>query len=49
MALGLGPDAPLRQLRQAADPLATVLVMDDAILDDLDTPGDLARLRSKMG
>jgi CTP:molybdopterin cytidylyltransferase MocA len=44
----LEPDAPLRALRAMADPVWSVAVLDDAILDDLDTPEDLARMRAKM-
>ena len=44
----LEPDAPLRALRAMADPVWSVAVHDDAILDDLDTPEDLARMRAKM-
>ncbi|MCY3002661.1 MAG: NTP transferase domain-containing protein [Planctomycetota bacterium] len=35
----------LRELRQRARPLLDVLVEDVAVLDDLDTPADLERLR----
>ncbi|QDU85118.1 Nicotine blue oxidoreductase [Planctomycetes bacterium Pla163] len=44
-ALALDPDAPLRELRDQAAPLAGVDVDDPTILEDLDTPDDLARLR----
>ncbi|MEM9800623.1 MAG: NTP transferase domain-containing protein [Planctomycetota bacterium] len=44
-AEGLGPGAPLRELRSRAAPLLGVRVADVAILDDLDTPDDLERLR----
>jgi hypothetical protein len=33
--------------RTAADPLWTLPVASAAILDDLDTPADLARLRAR--
>jgi CTP:molybdopterin cytidylyltransferase MocA len=39
-------DAPLRDLRVRASPLLDVEVVSERILDDLDTPADLARLRS---
>jgi len=39
------PDRPLRDLRAGADPLLGVEVASRAILDDLDRPEDLARLR----
>jgi CTP:molybdopterin cytidylyltransferase MocA len=41
----LAPDAPLRVLRERADPLGALDVEDLSVLDDLDTPEDLARLR----
>jgi molybdenum cofactor cytidylyltransferase len=44
-ALALDPDAPLRDVRDRAHPLAGVDVDDPTILEDLDTPDDLARLR----
>ena len=47
-ACGLGADAPLRLLRARATPTATVETTDPAILDDLDTPADLRRLRSRL-
>ncbi|QDV07617.1 molybdopterin-guanine dinucleotide biosynthesis protein MobA [Planctomycetes bacterium Poly30] len=43
----LSPTEPLRSLRPAADPLAGVRVDEPAVLDDLDTPEDLARLRAR--
>jgi molybdenum cofactor cytidylyltransferase len=46
-ALRLSSDVPLRDLRAAAAPLLAVAVPDAAILDDLDTPADLARLRAR--
>lgn len=45
-ALALDPDASLRDLRECASPLSYVDVDDPAILEDLDTPADLARLRA---
>ncbi len=42
------PWAPLRLLRTLADPLWGLRVIDPAILDDLDTPADLARLRLRL-
>jgi molybdenum cofactor cytidylyltransferase len=44
----LAPGAPLSALRERAAPMWSVAVDSDAILDDLDTPADLARLRAKM-
>jgi CTP:molybdopterin cytidylyltransferase MocA len=44
----IDPGAPLRALRHLADPVWSVAVDTDAILDDLDTPEDLARLRARM-
>lgn len=44
----LAPDGPLRQLREQAAPLAAVTVDDLAVLDDLDTPKDLERLRRRV-
>ena len=40
--------APLRQMRALAVPLWGVRVFDPAILDDLDTQADLARLRERL-
>ncbi len=45
---GLSVEAPLRLLRQQAAPLAAVAVDDQAVLDDLDTPADLERLRRRV-
>lgn len=42
------PDGPLRGLRSRAAPLWAVGVHDEAILDDLDSPADLARLRERL-
>ena len=39
---------PLRALRGLAQPLMEVLVEAPEILDDLDTPADLARLRARL-
>lgn len=44
---GLPPQAPLRELRERALPLAGLEVFDPEILDDLDTPDDLERLRNR--
>lgn len=44
----LGSDQPLRELRAGAQPLLAVRVEDAAILDDLDTPADLERLRARL-
>lgn len=46
--LELPPDTPLSALRASASPLGSVPVGDEAILDDLDTPADLARLRERL-
>ena len=40
--------SPLRNLRALADPLLEVSVDSPEILDDLDTPEDLARLRARL-
>lgn len=42
----LGPDAPLRELRAWADPLLSVPVDSPTVLEDLDTPEDLSRIRA---
>jgi len=47
-ALHLPPDTPLRALRAAAEPCLAVDVPDAGVLDDLDTPADLERLRHKL-
>lgn len=47
-ATTLPPDAPLRRLRESASPLLAVEVEDPQILDDLDSPEDLARLRRRV-
>lgn len=41
------PDRPLREWRALADPLISVETASTAILDDLDTPRDLAALRAR--
>ncbi len=46
--LALDPSTPLRELRALANPLWTVNVDAPEILDDLDTPLDLARLRKRL-
>jgi molybdenum cofactor cytidylyltransferase len=43
----LGPDAPLRRLREAASPLFSAAVDTPAILDDLDSPEDFTRLTAR--
>ncbi len=48
VALNLGPDEPLRDLRDLAKPLFLEVVQDPAIHDDLDTPLDLHRLQSRF-
>jgi len=42
------PDRPLRALRASARPSWGIAVASAAILDDLDTPEDLARLRAGL-
>ena len=44
---GLPADTPLRALRALAAPLASIGVFDPEILEDLDTPADLERLRNR--
>ena len=44
----LGADEPLRALRQRAGPLLDVEVAAPEVLDDLDTPGDLAALVARL-
>lgn len=44
----LSPAEPLRVLREHAAPLLAVEVASAAILDDLDTPLDLRRLRGRL-
>lgn len=44
----LEPGKELRSLRAHAKPLQSLVVSDAAILDDLDTPADLARLRERL-
>ena len=46
--LELAPDDPLRKLRNSAQPLWKLDLDCAAILDDLDTPEDLARLRARF-
>lgn len=48
-SLRLAATSPLRELRTQAKALHAVSVEDRSILDDLDTPEDLARLRSRLG
>jgi molybdenum cofactor cytidylyltransferase len=43
----LGPERPLYELRAEADPLLAIEVETFSVLDDLDTPEDLARLRER--
>lgn len=45
----LPPDVGLKALRGLAEPLLSAAVDDHAILDDLDTPEDLAALRARVG
>jgi molybdenum cofactor cytidylyltransferase len=42
-------DRPLRELRTQAHPLAALAVSAPEVLDDLDTPADLARMRRDRG
>lgn len=42
---GLSPDQPLRDLRAAAQPLWMLPTADPAVLENLDRPGDLERIR----
>jgi molybdenum cofactor cytidylyltransferase len=44
----LGPDRPLRALRARAEPLVGLALEAAEILDDLDTPEDLAGLRARL-
>ncbi len=41
-------DTPLSRLRDGAEPLLAVEVADPGVLDDLDTPDDLAALRARL-
>jgi len=43
------PDRPLRELRGRAAPCAELLVDSESVLDDLDSPADLVRLRARLG
>ena len=45
---GFGPDRPLKDLRAKASRCWLLPVDDEAILDDLDTPEDGERLRSRL-
>ena len=44
----MDPSEPLRHLRAHADPLLEVALDAPEVLDDLDTPEDLARLRARL-
>jgi molybdenum cofactor cytidylyltransferase len=44
----LAPDTPLRELRDLAEPRWAVEVASPEVLDDLDDPGDLERLRRRL-
>jgi molybdenum cofactor cytidylyltransferase len=46
---GFPPDRPLHELRARAEPILALEVDSAAILDDLDDPSDLARLRARLG
>ena len=43
------PGTPLSQLRGRAQPLLSVVVASERVLDDMDSPSDLARLRGLLG
>ena len=43
-----GADQPLSDLRRGAEPLLDVPVTSEAVLDDLDTPKDLERIRARI-
>lgn len=45
--ISFDPDRSLRELRSLADPLIAVETPHRAVLDDLDTPADLASLRRR--
>ncbi len=45
---GFSPDRPLRELRALASPLLALEVASASVLDDLDDPEDLARLRERL-
>jgi len=45
---GFPVERPLSALRGLAEPLLALEVESDAILDDLDSPADLARLRARL-
>jgi len=45
---GFGPDRPLSDLRRSARPLLALETAWAEVLDDLDTPQDLARLRRRI-
>ncbi|MCP3916551.1 MAG: NTP transferase domain-containing protein [bacterium] len=47
--LETGCDAPLRHLRAHARPLSSIPVDSPRVLDDLDDPADIARLRKTLG
>lgn len=47
-AAGTAPDVPLRTLRAGARPLFEAETADEGVLDDLDTPEDLAALRRRL-
>ncbi len=47
-ALRAAPELTLRDLRRAATPCLTVEVQAPEVLDDLDTPSDLAALRRRL-
>lgn len=46
---GFTASEPLQRLRTRADPLFSIAVEHDSVLDDLDTPADLARMRARFG
>lgn len=46
--LHFGPDRPLSDLRRSAEPLLALETASQEVLDDLDTPEDLAELRRRI-
>ena len=45
---GFDPDRPLRDLRASAEPLLSIQVDSEAVLEDLDTPQDRARIEDRL-
>ena len=48
MLPGFDPDRPLRDLRALAEPLLSTPVDSEAVLEDLDTPQDRARIQDRL-